>query len=142
MMKFYSFKADEAIGWIRICRPGSIIGPQQRYLLWYEKELDDAKEAGETPKSSHISSPSKHLRTSMKKASEMNQNSRSTDSRHGKKCPMAQSLRSKHCSDLLNMAGTTSHEDSERYDMIALQAEAKKAQPRKKKRAMGRRDDI
>ena len=24
--------AAEAIGWLRICRPGSVIGPQQQYL--------------------------------------------------------------------------------------------------------------
>lgn len=39
MMKNYNFTADEAMGWIRICRPGSIIGPQQRYLCWYEAQL-------------------------------------------------------------------------------------------------------
>ena len=32
IMKHYGFTAAEAIGWIRICRPGSIIGPQQHFL--------------------------------------------------------------------------------------------------------------
>ncbi|KAI8464247.1 MAG: protein-tyrosine phosphatase-like protein [Monoraphidium minutum] len=32
MMKHYRFTAEEAIGYIRICRPGSVIGPQQNYL--------------------------------------------------------------------------------------------------------------
>lgn len=32
MMKKYGFTGDEAIGWLRICRPGSVIGPQQHYL--------------------------------------------------------------------------------------------------------------
>ena len=32
MMKHYRFTAAEAIAWIRIARPGSIIGPQQHYL--------------------------------------------------------------------------------------------------------------
>lgn len=31
MMKHYRFTAREAIGWLRICRPGSVIGPQQQY---------------------------------------------------------------------------------------------------------------
>ncbi|CAN0535777.1 unnamed protein product [Ectocarpus sp. 12 AP-2014] len=31
-MKHYSFTAAEVIGWMRICRPGSVIGPQQHYL--------------------------------------------------------------------------------------------------------------
>eukprot|EP00890_Picochlorum_soloecismus_P005309 jgi/Picsp_1/577/NSC_00574-R1_cell division cycle protein 14 len=33
MMKHYGFTAEEAMGYIRICRPGSVIGPQQHYLL-------------------------------------------------------------------------------------------------------------
>ena len=32
MMKHYRFTAAEAIAWIRICRPGSVIGPQQNWL--------------------------------------------------------------------------------------------------------------
>ncbi|XP_072294859.1 dual specificity protein phosphatase CDC14AB isoform X2 [Eucyclogobius newberryi] len=32
LMKHYRFTAGEAIAWIRICRPGSVIGPQQNYL--------------------------------------------------------------------------------------------------------------
>jgi len=32
MMKHYGFSAAEAIGWLRIARPGSVIGPQQYFL--------------------------------------------------------------------------------------------------------------
>jgi cell division cycle 14 len=32
-MKHYKFPAADFIGWIRICRPGSILGPQQFFLL-------------------------------------------------------------------------------------------------------------
>uniref|UniRef100_A0A8C4D863 Uncharacterized protein n=1 Tax=Dicentrarchus labrax TaxID=13489 RepID=A0A8C4D863_DICLA len=32
LMKHFRFTAAEAIAWIRICRPGSIIGPQQNFL--------------------------------------------------------------------------------------------------------------
>lgn len=32
MMKHYRLAAAEAIAWIRICRPGSIIGPQQNFV--------------------------------------------------------------------------------------------------------------
>ncbi len=32
LMKHAGFGADEAIGWLRIVRPGSVIGPQQQYL--------------------------------------------------------------------------------------------------------------
>ena len=32
LMKHYKFTAKEAIAWMRICRPGMVIGPQQHYL--------------------------------------------------------------------------------------------------------------
>ena len=32
IMKHYKFTAPEIIAWCRICRPGSIIGPQQNYM--------------------------------------------------------------------------------------------------------------
>lgn len=33
IMKHYAFKALEAIAWVRLCRPGSVIGHQQQWLL-------------------------------------------------------------------------------------------------------------
>ncbi|XP_042191351.1 dual specificity protein phosphatase CDC14AB isoform X2 [Callorhinchus milii] len=45
IMKHYRFTAAEAIAWIRICRPGSIIGPQQHFLeekqgcMWLEGDI-------------------------------------------------------------------------------------------------------
>ncbi|KAM7014405.1 dual specificity protein phosphatase CDC14A isoform 1-T1 [Passerculus sandwichensis] len=50
IMKHYKFRHGEAIAWIRICRPGSIIGPQQNFLeekqemLWREGELIRSKQ--------------------------------------------------------------------------------------------------
>lgn len=38
-MKHYKFPAADFIGWIRLCRPGSILGPQQQYLLDIESAL-------------------------------------------------------------------------------------------------------
>jgi hypothetical protein len=44
-MKHYKFTAHEIIGWMRICRPGMVIGPQQHYLqdieqqMWYEGDM-------------------------------------------------------------------------------------------------------
>jgi cell division cycle 14 len=32
-MKHYKFSAADFIGWIRLCRPGSILGPQQQFLV-------------------------------------------------------------------------------------------------------------
>ncbi|NXC72012.1 CC14A phosphatase, partial [Anhinga anhinga] len=39
IMKHYKFTHAEAIAWIRICRPGSIIGPQQHFLEEYMSKL-------------------------------------------------------------------------------------------------------
>lgn len=33
MMKEYRLTAPQCIAWLRICRPGSVIGPQQQYLI-------------------------------------------------------------------------------------------------------------
>ncbi|NXC49712.1 CC14A phosphatase, partial [Penelope pileata] len=50
IMKYYRFTHAEAIAWIRICRPGSIIGPQQHFLeekqamLWQEGDLIQSKQ--------------------------------------------------------------------------------------------------
>ncbi|XP_072442244.1 dual specificity protein phosphatase CDC14C-like isoform X1 [Chiloscyllium punctatum] len=49
IMKHYKLTAAEAIAWIRICRPGSVIGPQQNFLeekqanLWAKGDLYRAK---------------------------------------------------------------------------------------------------
>jgi|TARA_B110001450_G_scaffold9399_1_gene9319 cell division cycle 14 len=37
-MKHFKFPAADFIGWIRIARPGSILGPQQHYLIEKEEE--------------------------------------------------------------------------------------------------------
>ncbi|XP_061098789.1 dual specificity protein phosphatase CDC14AB-like [Conger conger] len=45
LMKHFRFTAGEAIAWIRICRPGSVIGPQQNFLeekqawLWSQGDV-------------------------------------------------------------------------------------------------------
>ncbi|CAL8249243.1 unnamed protein product [Merluccius merluccius] len=45
MMKHYRLTAAEVIAWIRICRPGSVIGPQQNFVedkqsgLWAEGDV-------------------------------------------------------------------------------------------------------
>ena len=44
VMKHYQFTAEEIIGWLRVARPGSIIGPQQQFMkdmqarMWKEGE--------------------------------------------------------------------------------------------------------
>ena len=40
-MKHYNFNAADFIGWIRIARPGSILGPQQHFLIEMEKIMKE-----------------------------------------------------------------------------------------------------
>ena len=44
-MKHYNFPADAFIGWIRIARPGCVLGPQQQFLCDYQDEMFKAGEA-------------------------------------------------------------------------------------------------
>jgi cell division cycle 14 len=39
MMKHDQFTAHELIGWLRICRPGSVIGPQQQFMEVIEPKM-------------------------------------------------------------------------------------------------------
>ena len=38
-MKHYGFTAREAIGWMRVARPGSVIGPQQQFLEAIQEQM-------------------------------------------------------------------------------------------------------
>jgi len=44
IMKHYKWTAEEAICWLRICRPGSVIGPQQDFVVEYQQKMWDAGE--------------------------------------------------------------------------------------------------
>jgi cell division cycle 14 len=39
LIKHYGYSARESIAWCRICRPGSVVGPQQQYLISMESRL-------------------------------------------------------------------------------------------------------
>merc|ERR1719410_1165974 len=39
MMKHYAWTAAQVICWLRICRPGSVIGPQQRFLEMQQPKM-------------------------------------------------------------------------------------------------------
>ncbi|KAJ3640191.1 hypothetical protein Zmor_003506 [Zophobas morio] len=72
IMKHYKFTAQEAIGWIRICRPGSIIAHQQTWLLQKQKQL---WAAGEEYRQKHkMSGPIKHKIGIYPNRSSMNNN--------------------------------------------------------------------
>jgi protein-tyrosine phosphatase len=83
MMKHYRMTAKEVIGWMRICRPGMVIGPQQHFLadiqniMWQEGDMfrgvglkdmvvdstaaDDDEESGDEKKKAAASSASAPL---------------------------------------------------------------------------------
>ena len=44
LMKHHSFTALEAMGWLRLVRPGSVIGPQQHFLVERESAMHRAGE--------------------------------------------------------------------------------------------------
>lgn len=39
VMKHYHFPAEAFIGWIRLCRPGSVLGPQQHFIVEKQPEM-------------------------------------------------------------------------------------------------------
>jgi hypothetical protein len=47
MMRTHGFTAREAMGWLRIMRPGSVIGEQQQYLCDVERRLSAAAAAAD-----------------------------------------------------------------------------------------------
>jgi len=55
LMKHYRFTAEEVIGYIRVCRPGSVIGPQQGFIkdiqriMWLEGDAYRAKHGPNPP---------------------------------------------------------------------------------------------
>jgi protein-tyrosine phosphatase len=55
MMKHFKLTAEEVIGWLRIVRPGSVIGPQQQYLkdlqnrMWREGDLMRPRQLSSLP---------------------------------------------------------------------------------------------
>jgi cell division cycle 14 len=49
MMKHHGFTARNAMGWLRIVRPGSVIGEQQRYLCDMERLINKAAAAPRQP---------------------------------------------------------------------------------------------
>jgi len=47
-MKHYGWTAAEVIGWMRVCRPGMVIGPQQH---WMERQQEVQWRAGDAMRS-------------------------------------------------------------------------------------------
>ena len=54
-MKHHKFTAAEIIAWFRICRPGSVIGPQQHFMQEMERVLWQEGEAFKLKRSPSMS---------------------------------------------------------------------------------------
>lgn len=60
LMKHFSFTANEALGYLRLVRPGSVIGPQQHFLRDWERRMHaagDAYRAGVAPRPARLPQP-------------------------------------------------------------------------------------
>jgi protein-tyrosine phosphatase len=72
IMKHYRFTAPEVIAWMRMCRPGCVIGPQQHFLqqiqdrMWQEGELERMQVPRPLPKSSSNSKINNGMTTTPK----------------------------------------------------------------------------
>jgi len=58
-MKHYKFAGPDFIGWIRICRPGSILGPQQQFLCDIEPRMHKLGE--KSPYRRHVASQTREF---------------------------------------------------------------------------------
>ena len=74
LMKHFKFTAEEIIGWMRICRPGMVIGQQQHFLkdmedlLWREGDAFRAAK-GEPPLPAQLGAPILIMDPNQKKSS-------------------------------------------------------------------------
>jgi cell division cycle 14 len=68
MMKHHGFTAREAMGWLRIVRPGSVIGQQQQYLCGMEAVMHRTGEAYRRRRALHQSPPSREGRSAAEAA--------------------------------------------------------------------------
>merc|ERR1719361_2558016 len=84
-MKHFQFPARAFIGWNRICRPGSILGPQQQFLLDMQNDMFQAGAALRRPAPVPISDAERELRMQAERLSlrERSQNEQQEDTGQG-----------------------------------------------------------
>ena len=64
-IKEFKFTAPEFIGWARLCRPGSILGPQQFFLCEFEEKIGKKYIVSNVSDISRVKSPQVPLRGEM-----------------------------------------------------------------------------
>jgi cell division cycle 14 len=68
-MKHFQFPARAFIGWNRICRPGSILGPQQQFMVDMESEMHQAGIALRRPVAGLITDAERQLASQVERLS-------------------------------------------------------------------------
>ena len=53
MMYKHNFSAKQAIAWLRLCRPGSVVGDQQQFMQDIESDLPEIMRNGRRSKAKH-----------------------------------------------------------------------------------------
>ena len=64
-IKNFGFSGPEFIGWARLCRPGSVLGPQQFYLCEYADRIANSKISGKVADIARAKSPQAPIRGEM-----------------------------------------------------------------------------
>ena len=73
-MKHFGWTAAEVIGWMRVCRPGMVIGPQQHWMerqqevQWRAGDAFRARQNGGSKSSGGMMSPSRDKKQSSAKS--------------------------------------------------------------------------
>ncbi|KAK4534271.1 hypothetical protein CDCA_CDCA01G0296 [Cyanidium caldarium] len=70
LMNKYQFSAHEAIAWCRLCRPGSVLGPQQHFLVQVEPVLRQSVTAEERGELDEWSAATRSFRTDQEASAE------------------------------------------------------------------------
>jgi cell division cycle 14 len=64
-IKTFGFNGPEFIGWARLCRPGSVLGPQQYFLCEYEQEVNKLRSNTKHAEIARAKSPQAPMRGEM-----------------------------------------------------------------------------
>jgi cell division cycle 14 len=64
-IKYHRFTGPEFIGWARLCRPGSVLGPQQYFLCEFEENLVNNKPVNKVNEVARAKSPQAPVRGEM-----------------------------------------------------------------------------
>jgi len=131
LMKHFRFTAPQAMGWIRVCRPGSVIGCQQNWLLERQTEMWGRGAEAEKLKREEEEKLKKKLidgaagaaltkRTTMKKGLSKDKEERSTASSSGSKATTTDARRKTSVKGMERREEATEGEFRNKLSMTSL----------------------